>query len=87
MSMPWSKLQGPAKVAAICAAVLLVSAGLCGAQLLVLNFAAGRSNSLGTAFIVTGALELIAIILSAAVGVIALLIWGIGKIVGRGNPS
>jgi len=76
--MPWRNLTGLAKATAIIAVILLVSTGLCG-----LNFAAygllkqGSSAFLGTALVVTGALEL----LTMAVSAVFLVAYGIAFII------
>lgn len=82
MTVPWKNRRGAAKVAALCAAVLLVSAGLCGMQLLWLNRAGGMSENLGV-FMITGAIELMAMLASVVVGFIALLVWGFGSMFRR----
>jgi hypothetical protein len=87
MKMPWTNRQGAAKAIAICVTVLLVSAGLCGMQLLVLNLSRGSADGLTTIFMITGALELIAILLSVLIGFIALLIWGFGSLFRRDRDS
>jgi hypothetical protein len=75
MKMPWSNLEGPAKLLAICAAVLLVSSGLCGLQLFLAGAAYGRSDGLTILFAVLGVVELIAMAGSVVVGIISLLFW------------
>ena len=88
MNMPWKNLHGAAKAVAICAAVLLVSGGLCGMQLLVLNLhLGGNTNDMAPIFMLTGALELVAIVVSAVVGFIALLVWGFGSLFRRDSDS
>ena len=77
MSMPWDDLEGPAKLLAICAAVFLVSAGLCGVQWFVIGFADGRGGGQALAGIVIllGVVELIAMAGSIVVGFVALILW------------
>ncbi|HEY3704666.1 MAG TPA: hypothetical protein VGL22_06355 [Terracidiphilus sp.] len=72
---------------AICAVVALVAGGLCGVQLLVLNNQRGWGDLLGPTFMVTGALELIAILVCAVVGFVALLVWGFGSMFRRDGDS
>jgi hypothetical protein len=79
--MPWSNLHGAAKVATVCAAIFLLSGGLCGLQVLVLND--GGGDRFMTVYIIAGALEVIAIVLSAVVGFVALLVWGFGSLLRR----
>jgi hypothetical protein len=71
MNMPWRNLEGPAKVLAICAVVLLVSSGLCGLQWVI--YGSGRD---WTALLIPfGILEFGAMIGSVVVGVVALFLW------------
>lgn len=86
MNMPWTNRHGAAKMVVICVAVLLVSAGLCGVQLLILN--AGNiktSSALTSVFMVTGAVEIIAILVAILVGIIALLVSAFGRIFRRSS--
>jgi len=86
MNMPWTNRHGAAKVVVICVVVLLVSAGLCGMQLLVLNDGNIKSSSdLTEVFMVTGAVEVVAILVATLVGVIALLVWAFNRIFRRGS--
>ena len=73
MKMPWNDLEGPARILAICATVLLVSGGLCGLQAVLMS--AIHNNSLITFFMVTGLVELGAIVLSLVVGLGAVVAW------------
>jgi hypothetical protein len=76
--MPWSELEGPAKLLAICVAIFLVSSGLCGMEFLIAGMAGARANSLVPLFIAIGVLSLIAIAISVVVGFIALILWAVG---------
>ena len=78
MKMPWSELEGPAKVLAICAAVFLVASGLCGMEFFVAGAAGSRANSLISVFIAIGVLSLNANAGSLIVGFIALILWLVG---------
>ena len=70
MKMPWSSLEGPAKVLAICGVVLLVSSGLCGLQsVIAFN---GNGGSLDAIFIPLGIFELVAMAGSVLVGLLTL---------------
>jgi hypothetical protein len=77
--MRWTRLHGPAKVLVICVAVLLLSAGLCGLQWTLVNGHGLPSNAL----IITGIIEIVGMVLSAAAGFVALVIWGFGAIFRR----
>ena len=76
MNLPWSRLVGPARLLVTCIVILLVAAGLCGLQLFVLNLTP-NNGILGSLFMVTGAAELGAILVSIILGLGALvrLIW------------
>ncbi len=81
MSPPWSRLEGPARLLVTCFVILLVAGGLCGMQLYILNLTP-NNGVLGSLFMVTGAVELAAILASAVVGLFALLAW-IWKLITR----
>ena len=83
MSMPWKDLHGAAKVLVICLTVLLVAGGLCGVQSALLSGARFLPDSWAEVFIVTGVIELIAMLASVVVGFIALLVWGFGSMFRR----
>lgn len=67
------------KVLVACVAVLLVSGGLCGVQLLILHGAGRAPDSLTAVFMLTGAAELIAMSCAVVVGLGALLVWIVGN--------
>jgi|SRR6185437_13014954 len=74
--MPWSDLEGPAKFIAICAAVFLVSGGLCGLQWIVAANIHGM-NSIAGLIITAGVLELLGMLvamLGILAGIVALVI-------------
>lgn len=75
MKMPWDDLDGPAKVLAISAAVLLVAGGLCGVQFLIISGVRGNAQALVSVFTLTGILELIAIVMAGLTAAGALLAW------------
>lgn len=84
MNMPWKNLHGAAKIVAVCAAILLTSAGLCGAQMAVLDAANAKgSDNLTGIFMITGLIEIAAMLISVLVGFIALLVWGFGSLFSR----
>lgn len=77
MKMPWSDLEGPAKFIAICAAVFLVSGGLCGLQWVVVANIHGGMNSIAGVVITAGVLELLGMLvamLGILAGIVALVI-------------
>ena len=76
MNLPWSRLEGPARLLVTCIVILLVAAGLCGLQLLILT-EYPDSNKLTSLFIVTGLIELGVVIVSIVLALAALvrLIW------------
>jgi hypothetical protein len=88
MKMPWTNRQGPAKLIAVCATVLLVAGGLCGVQIGVF-LSAGRlagnhaninniTDALIPVFIFTGLAELAAVLL-CLIGLVIGVIWKILK--------
>jgi hypothetical protein len=87
MNMPWKNLHGAAKVVAICAAVLLVSFGLCGVQMSMLGLLRGAPTSGSEGLVIAGVIEGVAGLIAGLVGFIALLVWGIGRIVRSGRQS
>jgi hypothetical protein len=74
MKMPWTDRSGLAKVAVILVAVFLVSLGLCGANLLMVNYGPHPG---GSWLLSTGIIELMGMLASLfgllVVGVIALV--------------
>jgi hypothetical protein len=84
--MPWNNLQGPAKVLAISVAVLLVAAGLCGVQVTILSGLRGNSPSLESVFMLTGFVELGAMLIAGIVAVVSILAW-IGTAIYNGLTS
>ena len=81
MSPPWSRLEGPARLLVNCVVILLIAGGLCGLQLFTLNFTS-NNGALTSLLMVTGAVELAAMLASALVGLFALLAW-IWKLITR----
>ena len=75
MKTPWANLGGPAKVLVIAVAILLVAAGLCGMQALVLSGVRGDSEFLVSVFMITGVLELGVFLVAAVTAAGALLAW------------
>jgi hypothetical protein len=86
--MPWTNREGPAKLIAVCATVLLVAGGLCGVQygvfLSVASLAGNHANinnimnSVVPVFIFTGLAELAAVLL-CLIGLVIGVIWKILK--------
>jgi hypothetical protein len=74
MSTPWDRLESPAKWLVICIAVLLVSSGLCGLQLLA-NSGPVNNGSLIPVLLFTGILEIVVMGISAFGTVLMLIIW------------
>lgn len=77
MKMPWSELEGPAKFIAICAAVFLVSGGLCGLQGVVVASSRGGMDSIAGLIVTAGILELLGMLVAALgilAGIVALVI-------------
>jgi hypothetical protein len=68
------EVEGYAKTLVILVAVLLVSSGLCGLQLIILRHGSAISRPDGL-FISLGILELIAIFTSAGGVVVVLILW------------
>jgi hypothetical protein len=75
MKMPWNDLEGPAKVLITSVAVLLVAAGLCGTQFLIMSGIRGNAPALTSVFMLTGIIELVAMLIAAVVAVAALIAW------------
>ena len=72
--MPWSGQEGPAKFIVICAAVFLVSGGLCGLQWV---FVASTGAMDAELILTTGVLELLGMLVAALgilAGIVALVI-------------
>jgi hypothetical protein len=87
MKMPWSNLEGAAKVLAICGAVLLVSSGLCGLQWVIVLDAGGGGEALVNFIMALGIIELAAIAGSIVVGAVAFFIWATGAVTKRAKPG
>jgi hypothetical protein len=68
---PWSSLSGFPKGLVICVAIFLVSAGLCGLQLVVAN--AAGSNQLTSILMIPGFFELIGF-WGSAIGIVVCLV-------------
>lgn len=64
---------GPAKVLVVMAAVLLISAGMCGLQLTIANKVYNSSGAFGSIMMLMGVLELIAMVVSL-VGIAVVLV-------------
>jgi hypothetical protein len=78
------KLEGFAKTLVVLVAVLIVSSGLCGLQLLVAN---SYSSGSGEVLIALGIAELIAMLVSAVGIVLLLLAWCARAVLGRSSGS
>ena len=84
MNLPWSRLEGPARLLVTCIAILLVAAGLCGLQLVILNVGTSAiNNGLASLFFVTGIIELAAMAISALLAFGAFLVWIWRRIAGE----
>ncbi len=70
------EVEGAPKVIVTLVAILLVASGLCGTQLVILS-AANGNQGLATIFMITGALELLAMVGSAAGIVVMLIVWAL----------
>jgi uncharacterized membrane protein len=75
MKAPWSNLEGPAKWLVMAVVALFVSSGLCGLQYAIALGAKQNGTMLVGLFMVTGALELIVMALSACGVVVSVIIW------------
>lgn len=69
MKMPWSDLEGPAKVIAISVAAFFVAGGLCGVQWAVTMRVGGSADWLASLAIAMGVVEVLVMLL-AVVGVV-----------------
>jgi hypothetical protein len=69
------EMQGHAKTLVILLAVLLVSSGLCGLQIVISNRGSGGDRLTGI-FIPLGLVELLAMLVSAAGIVFVSILWG-----------
>jgi len=75
-------LQGPSKVIVIFAAIFLVSAGMCGIQIAIIDKSPAGSyggNAAGI-FLPLGLIELAAMAVSLVGIVIVLIVWAIGAL-------
>ncbi len=75
MKVPWTNLEEPAKVLLTSIAFLLVAAGLCGVQFLIIKGASGQGQWLGPVFMITGLIELGVILVAGLTAAGALLTW------------
>ncbi|HTB98395.1 MAG TPA: hypothetical protein VK716_15400 [Terracidiphilus sp.] len=82
MNLPWSSLEGPARLLVTCIAIMLVAGGLCGLQFLIVNADPENSGPLMSLFMVTGAAELVAMLVSTVLALGALIAL-IGKRITR----
>jgi hypothetical protein len=87
MKTPFSELQGPAKVLAICIVIVFVGSGLCGLEWAVAGALGGKGQSFLPAIVVLGIIQAIAIIVAVLVAFIALVVMIIRAISGRGARS
>ncbi len=78
MKMPWSNRQGPMKLLAICATVLLVAVGMCGLQAAVfwgfVRPLPKSGESLILSMIILGYVEL-GVGLLSIIGIVVALLW------------
>lgn len=86
MKMSWSRLQGPAKGLVLCVVILLAAGGACGLQLVILKVAGPNPNTLTSVFMITGLIQLLAMVLSAGGVVIMLVVCLIGWINSINTP-
>jgi hypothetical protein len=84
--MPWDDLEGPAKLLAICVAVFLVAAGLCGVQWFVVGVSGAGKAAIGTAMVLA-VIEVIAMVASVVVGFVALIFWVVSFKGGKRGPG
>ncbi|HWE86753.1 MAG TPA: hypothetical protein VG267_17545 [Terracidiphilus sp.] len=88
MKLPWANLEGPARMLSICAAVFLVSGGLCGIQWAVASGSSSFGQALVGLFMVTGLAELVAMAISLVGMAVAIILWIAGAIYDRASgPS
>jgi hypothetical protein len=75
MKMPWDDLEGAAKVLVISVAILLVAAGMCGVQALILSAAKGGEQSLVPIVMITGFVEFVVMLVAGITAIGALVAW------------
>jgi hypothetical protein len=87
MKTPFSEIQGPAKVLAICAAIVFVGMGLCGLEWAVAGAMGGalggRGQHMLPALVVLGLIEFVVVVVAGAVGFFVALYMIIRAISGR----
>lgn len=82
MKTPFSELQGPAKVLAICAVNAFLGMGLCGVEWGVAGALGNKGRGLLPAIVVLGIIQAIAIIVAVVVAFIAIIVMVIHAISG-----
>jgi hypothetical protein len=83
MKTPFGELQGPAKVLAVCAAIIFVGFGLCGVEWAVAGAMHGSGEKLLPALVVVGIIQAIAIVVASMVACVALIVLVIRAIAGQ----
>jgi hypothetical protein len=83
MKTPFSELQGPAKVLAICAVIAFLGMGLCGLEWAVAGALGNKGQGLLPAIVVIGIIQAIVIIVAAVVAFIAIIVMVVRAISGR----
>ena len=74
MKMPWSNRQGPMKLLAISATVLLIALGMCGLQAAVISVLPKGGDFAVGPLLIVGYGELAAMLLSI-VGIVLAFLW------------
>jgi|HubBroStandDraft_1064217.scaffolds.fasta_scaffold82162_3 hypothetical protein len=74
MRTPFGEDQGPAKVLAVCAAIILVGFGLCGVEWAVAGALHGSGEKLLPALVIIGVIQAVAIIVASLVAFVALIV-------------
>jgi hypothetical protein len=83
MRTPFSELQGPAKVLAICAVIAFLGMGLCGVEWGIAGALGNKGQGLLPAIVVLGIIQAIAIVCAAVVGFFAVIVMVVRAISGR----
>ena len=83
MKTPFSELQGPAKVLAICAVIAFLGMGLCGIEWGIAGALGNKGNGLLPAIVVLGVIQAVAIIGAVVVAFIAIILMVVRAISGR----
>ncbi|MGD0911203.1 MAG: hypothetical protein ABR928_04865 [Terracidiphilus sp.] len=87
MKTPFDGLEGPAKVLAICAAIVFVGMGLCGLEWAIAGAVGGAVRSRGQhmlpALVIAGIIQGVAVIVAVVVGGIATIVLLVRAITGR----